>query len=123
MGSYLSVHEGPQRISKAPSTVALVPGMIISNEPGYYKTDAYGIRIENLVTVREVTPPDGAERELFGFETLTFAPIDKALIDKNLLSPSELEWLNSYHLQVREKLTPLVEGEVEAWLQEATAPL
>ena len=97
--------------------------MIISNEPGYYKTDAYGIRIENLVTVREVTPPDGAERELFGFETLTFAPIDKALIDKNLLSPSELEWLNSYHLQVREKLTPLVEGEVEAWLQEATAPL
>ena len=123
VGSYLSVHEGPQRISKAPSTVALVPGMIISNEPGYYKTDAYGIRIENLVTVREVTPPDGAERELFGFETLTFAPIDKALIDKNLLSPSELEWLNSYHLQVREKLTPLVEGEVEAWLQEATAPL
>lgn len=97
--------------------------MIISNEPGYYKTGAYGIRIENLVTVTKVTPPDGAERELYGFETLTFAPIDKALIDKEMLSPSELNWLNSYHLQVREKLTPLVEGDALTWLQEATAPL
>ncbi|MEX1035694.1 MAG: aminopeptidase P family protein [Sneathiella sp.] len=123
VGSYLSVHEGPQRISKAPSTVALVPGMIISNEPGYYKTGAYGIRIENLVTVKEITPPADAERTIFGFETLTFAPIDKSLIDKGLLSPAELEWLNGYHLQVREKLAPLVEGEVRAWLQEATAPL
>ncbi|WP_340150353.1 aminopeptidase P family protein [uncultured Sneathiella sp.] len=123
VGSYLSVHEGPQRISKAPSTVSLTPGMIISNEPGYYKTGAYGIRIENLVTVTKVTPPDGAERELYGFETLTFAPIDKALIDKELLSPSELNWLNNYHQQVREKLASLVEGDALAWLQEATAPL
>lgn len=123
VGSYLSVHEGPQRISKAPSSVALVPGMIISNEPGYYKTGSYGIRIENLVTVREVTPPEGAERVTYGFETLTFAPIDKALVEKNLLTDSEIAWLNSYHFEVREKLEPLIEKEAAEWLLQATAPL
>ncbi|MDF2367516.1 aminopeptidase P family protein [Sneathiella sp.] len=123
VGSYLSVHEGPQRISKMPSAVALVPGMIISNEPGYYKTGAYGIRIENLVTVREVTPPEGAERVTYGFETLTFAPIDKALIEKSLLTDAEIAWLNSYHFEVQEKLEPQVEGETAEWLQQATAPL
>jgi len=123
VGSYLSVHEGPQRISKAPSTVALVPGMIISNEPGYYKTGSYGIRIENLVTVREVPPPEGAERVTYGFETLTFAPIDKTLVEKSLLTDSEIAWLNSYHYEVREKLEPLIEGDVAEWLRLATAPL
>lgn len=123
VGSYLSVHEGPQRISKAPSAVALVPGMIISNEPGYYKTGAYGIRIENLVTVLERPQPEGAERVTYGFETLTFAPIDKTLIEKSLLTDSEIAWLNSYHFEVREKLEPQVEGETADWLRQATAPL
>ncbi|MZR31266.1 M24 family metallopeptidase [Sneathiella sp. DP05] len=123
VGSYLSVHEGPQRISKAPSTIALAPGMIISNEPGYYKTGAYGIRIENLVTVREVTPPEGAERLTYGFETLTFAPIDKALIEKSLLTDSEIAWLNGYHYDVYEKLEPQLEGDAAQWLRRATAPL
>src|SRR5690606_15191150 len=80
VGSYLSVHEGPQRVSKVPNTVALLPGMIVSNEPGYYKAGAYGIRIENLVTVCEVDSPAGAERPLLGFETLTLVPIDRALV-------------------------------------------
>jgi Xaa-Pro aminopeptidase len=123
VGSYLSVHEGPQRISKMPSAVALAPGMIISNEPGYYKTGEYGIRIENLVTVREVPPPEGAERVTYGFETLTFAPIDKTLVEKSLLNDAEIAWLNSYHFEVREKLSPLIEGDVAEWLQRATAPL
>ncbi|MCF8466115.1 MAG: aminopeptidase P family protein [Sneathiella sp.] len=120
VGSYLSVHEGPQRISKAPSTVALVPGMIISNEPGYYKTGAYGIRIENLVTVREIKAFDGAERVMYGFETLTFAPIDRHLVDKSLLDAEEIEWLDGYHLAVLEKLAPLLSGAAKDWLVQAT---
>ncbi|WP_373087595.1 aminopeptidase P family protein [Sneathiella sp.] len=123
VGSYLSVHEGPQRISKAPSAVALIPGMIISNEPGYYKTGAYGIRIENLVTVREVDGPAGAEREVLGFETLTLAPIDRNLIDRSLLSAREREWLDGYHAAVREKISPLVGPKVEGWLKKVTAPI
>ena len=125
VGSYLSVHEGPQRISKAPSAVALQPGMVLSNEPGYYKTDAYGIRIENLVVVSEVTPPAGAERVVYGFETLTFAPIDKALVETGLMSDTEIAWLNSYHAAVRAKISPLLTGDSETltWLEQATAPL
>lgn len=120
VGSYLSVHEGPQRISKAPSTVALVPGMILSNEPGYYKTDAYGIRIENLVTVREVEGPENAERTVYGFETLTFAPIDQSLIDLGLLDADEKSWLNSYHADVWEKISPQLDDRERAWLKAAT---
>lgn len=123
VGSYLSVHEGPQRISKMPSPVALQPGMILSNEPGYYKTDAYGIRIENLVVVTEITPPAGAERVVYGFETLTFAPIDRTLVEPGLMSDTEIAWLNGYHATVREKISPLVEGKAQRWLEQATAPL
>ena len=125
VGSYLSVHEGPQRISKAPSAVALQPGMVLSNEPGYYKTDAYGIRIENLVVVSEMTPPAGSERVVYGFEILTFAPIDKALVETGLMSDTEIAWLNSYHAEVRAKISPLLtgDGETLTWLEQATAPL
>ncbi|WP_417517200.1 aminopeptidase P family protein [Minwuia sp.] len=121
VGSYLSVHEGPQRISKLPSNVALEPGMIVSNEPGYYKTGAYGIRIENLVTVTEVETPDG-ERPTLGFETLTQAPIDLRLVDLSLMDETERDWLNSYHAGVREKLAPLA-GDAATWLEDATRPV
>ncbi|GLQ06016.1 aminopeptidase P family protein [Sneathiella chinensis] len=123
VGSYLSVHEGPQRISKAPNTVALRPGMILSNEPGYYKTNAYGIRIENLVAVTELAPAPGGERSRLGFETLTFAPIDRALIDPSLMDELEIQWMNDYHAAVWDKISPQVEGTVKDWLKQATAPL
>ena len=121
VGSYLSVHEGPQRLSKI-GTVPLEPGMILSNEPGYYKKGEYGIRIENLVLVekREVA---GAEREMLGFETLTFAPIDVELVEPTLLTAEEREWLDSYHARVRETLAPEVDEATRAWLVEATRPL
>jgi len=121
VGSYLGVHEGPQRISKAPNGQALLPGMIVSNEPGYYKTGAYGIRIENLVLVRPVE--DAGEREMLGFETLTLAPIDRNLIEASLLDQDEIAWLDRYHTSVRETLTPLVDLETARWLAEATAPI
>ena len=121
VGSYLGVHEGPQRISKAPNSQALLPGMIVSNEPGYYKTGAYGIRIENLVLVQPVE--DAAEREMLGFETLTLAPIDRNLIETSLLDDEEIAWLDRYHAKVRETLTPLVDPETARWLLEATQPI
>src|SRR4029077_244687 len=96
VGAYLSVHEGPQRISKVASPVALQPGMIVSNEPGYYKTDAYGIRIENLVTVKEANI-EAAARRCLEFETLTLAPIDLDCVDVALLTSGEKAWLNAYH--------------------------
>ena len=125
VGSYLGVHEGPQRISKVANGVALEPGMIVSNEPGYYKTGAYGIRIENLVVVAE-SEPEGSfkgERQLYAFETLTLAPIDRALIDPALLSAEERAWLDAYHARVRETLTPLLDKETAAWLKDATQPV
>jgi len=122
VGSFLAVHEGPQRISKIPNRVALEPGMILSNEPGYYKAGAYGIRIENLVTVIE-DPRPGDERPMLAFETLTLAPIDRNLVDKSLLAPAEIAWLNAYHARVRETLTPLLDRETADWLAGATAPL
>ena len=122
VGSYLSVHEGPQRISKLPNSIALKPGMIVSNEPGYYRTGEYGIRIENLVAVQEVEVP-GAERPMLGFETLTLAPIDRALIDRDLLTSDETAWMDGYHARVRETIGPLVDPETAAWLEEATRPL
>ncbi len=123
VGSYLGVHEGPQRISKIPNTVALKCGMIVSNEPGYYKTGAYGIRIENLVAV---TPADGhaaAEREMLAFETLTLAPIDLDLVEPELLSAAEIAWLDAYHARVRETLAPLLDRATARWLEEATRAL
>jgi Xaa-Pro aminopeptidase len=123
VGSYLSVHEGPQRISKAGNSIALQPGMIVSNEPGYYKTGAYGIRIENLVTVTEAAPVPGGERPMLGFETLTLAPIDRTLIELALLTPEERGWMDGYHARVRETLSPLLDEETTAWLEDATRPL
>ena len=123
MGSYLGVHEGPQRISKLPNTVALRPGMIVSNEPGYYKTGEYGIRIENLVCVVESPGDDGEERAMLGFETLTRAPIDRALVEPGMLTPAETAWLDAYHAEVRETLTPLVDADTAQWLARATRPL
>ncbi len=123
VGSYLGVHEGPQRIAKIGTDVPLKPGMIVSNEPGYYKAGAYGIRIENLVTVAARKDMPGAERAFYGFETLTLAPIDRALIDPALLTDAEIAWLDAYHARVRGELTSLVDSETAAWLKEATKPL
>jgi Xaa-Pro aminopeptidase len=123
VGSYLGVHEGPQRIAKAPNSVALRPGMILSNEPGYYKTGAYGIRIENLQVVTEAQDIPGGERPMLGFETLTLAPIDRRLIDTALLTPEEIAQLDAYHARVLEVVGPKVPADVRAWMQEACAPL
>jgi len=127
VGSFLSVHEGPQRISPVGSSQSggdepLQIGMILSNEPGYYKTGEYGIRIENLVLVveREI---EGAEKEMLGFETLTFAPIDRRLIDVQMLEPEELIWLNCYHAHVLAKIGPQLSGKDLEWLQAACAPI
>ena len=127
VGSFLAVHEGPQRISPVGSAQPggdepLQAGMIISNEPGYYKTGEYGIRIENLVLVvtREI---DGAEKEMLGFETLTFAPIDRRLIDVQMLDPEELIWLNCYHAHVLAKIGPTLSGGDLEWLRSACAPI
>jgi len=127
VGSFLSVHEGPQRISPVGSSQAggdepLQAGMILSNEPGYYKTGEYGIRIENLVLVVD-KPIAGAEKEMLGFETLTFAPIDRRLIARDMLSPAELDWLNFYHAEVLAKIGPQLSGEDRAWLEAACAPI
>jgi Xaa-Pro aminopeptidase len=122
VGSYLSVHEGPARISKT-SHIPLEPGMILSNEPGFYKQGHYGIRIENLLIVTEPRPVDGGEREMMGFETLTLAPIDRAMIDTHLLTREELNWLDGYHARVLRELAPLVSPETGAWLAKACAPL
>jgi Xaa-Pro aminopeptidase len=122
VGSYLSVHEGPARISKL-GHVALQRGMILSNEPGYYKTGAYGIRIENLVLVIAAASPNGAEKPLNGFETLTLAPIDRRLIDSRMLTGKERIWIDGYHTRVRDALRPLLEAPVQAWLDAATRPL
>jgi len=127
VGSFLAVHEGPQRISPVGSAQSggdepLQAGMIISNEPGYYKTGEYGIRIENLVLVveREI---EGAEKEMLGFETLTFAPIDRRLIEVQMLEIEELMWLNCYHAHVLAKIAPTLEGADLEWLQQACAPI
>ncbi|MEA3063661.1 MAG: Xaa-Pro aminopeptidase, partial [Sphingomonadales bacterium] len=127
VGSYLSVHEGPQRISPVGSSQAggdepLKAGMFLSNEPGYYKTGEYGIRVENLVLV---VPRDDVkgDKPVLGFETLTFAPIDRTLIELGMLSPEELDWLNAYHAKVLEVVGPQLEGDAKAWLEAGCAPL
>ncbi|TAJ26720.1 aminopeptidase P family protein [Bosea sp. (in: a-proteobacteria)] len=121
VGSYLSVHEGPQRLSKL-GTTPLEPGMILSNEPGYYKQGHYGIRIENLIVVEERAIP-GAERVIYGFETITWCPYERALIEKSLLDPGEIAWIDAYHASVLEKIGPQVEGDARAWLETACQPL
>jgi Xaa-Pro aminopeptidase len=123
VGAYLCVHEGPARISKRGGDVALEPGMILSNEPGYYKAGAYGIRIENLVVVTPVRRPLGGERDLLGFATLTRAPIDRRLIDPALLDAEETTWLDNFHARVRADLIDLLEPVTREWLVTATAPL
>jgi len=123
VGSYLSVHEGPARIATfGGGDEPLAEGMILSNEPGYYKGGEYGIRIENLVLVVPKEIP-GAEREMLGFETLTFAPIDRRLIEPDMLSEAERAWLNAYHAEVVEKIGPQLEGGVRAWLETECTPL
>jgi Xaa-Pro aminopeptidase len=116
VGSYLSVHEGPQRISKMPNRVALEPGMILSNEPGYYKDGEYGIRIENLVVVQ---PVEG-NPNMLQFETITFAPIDLALVDTSIMTRAEIDWLNAYHAKVLDILLPQVDVATAGWLKTAT---
>jgi Xaa-Pro aminopeptidase len=123
VGSYLGVHEGPQRIAKVPNAVALRPGMIVSNEPGYYKEGAYGIRIENLQVVTAPQEIKGGERPMMAFETLTLAPIDRRLIAKALLTDEERAQVDAYHARVRAVVGPQVPADVRAWLDEATAPL
>jgi Xaa-Pro aminopeptidase len=122
VGSFLSVHEGPQSISRR-GMAALEPGMICSNEPGYYKTGAYGIRLENLCVV---TPPEmiqGGDRPMLGFETLTLAPFDRRLIVPTMLTAVELEWLDTYHERVRREIGPALEANERKWLVLATAPI
>ncbi|WP_316178599.1 MULTISPECIES: aminopeptidase P family protein [unclassified Bradyrhizobium] len=121
VGSYLSVHEGPARISKL-GTTPLKRGMILSNEPGYYKTDAFGIRIENLelVVAKDVA---GAEKPMNGFEALTLAPIDRRLIDFAMLTAEERAWLDAYHARVRETVRAALDENDQRWLDQATAPL
>jgi Xaa-Pro aminopeptidase len=120
VGSYLSVHEGPARISKL-GTTPLKRGMIVSNEPGYYKTDAFGIRIENLELVTAADVP-GAEKPMNAFETLTFAAIDRRLIEVTMLTPVERDWLNAYHARVRDIVRMQLDESDRLWLDVATAP-
>ena len=123
VGSYLNVHEGPQRVSKHPSNVALQPGMVVSNEPGYYKAKGFGIRIENLVMVKAIKKPKAWEREMLGFETLTCAPFDLALVEPKLLDAHEITWINDYHAWVYKSLSKGVDKQAAAWLKKATRPL
>lgn len=122
VGSFLSVHEGPQRISRTGSE-KLVPGMILSNEPGYYREGRYGIRLENLVLVREPEPIDGGDTDMLGFETLTLAPFDRRLIEVAMLTNEEREWLDTYHDRVEREIGPMLEAGASEWLKKACAPL
>src|SRR6202161_3801914 len=122
VGSYLSVHEGPARISKLGGAV-LKRGMILSNEPGYYRTGAYGIRIENLILVKEAAAVSGAEKPLNAFETLTLVPIVQRLIEPSLLTADEAAWIDGEYARVHETIAPLVDVTTRAWLLAATGPL
>ena len=123
VGVYLGVHEGPQRIAKPWNSVPLQPGMIVSNEPGYYKEGAYGIRIENLQYVTPAETIEGGDIDMLGFECLTFAPLARDLIETSLLSPRERDWVDDYHQRVLAEIGPMVEGELADWLAAACAPL
>ena len=120
VGVYLGVHEGPHRIAKAWNDVPLMPGMIVSNEPGYYREGQYGIRIENLQYVTPAAPIEGGEIDMLGFENLTFAPLARDLIDVKLLTKEERKYVNDYHKQVWKSLNRKLPDDVKAWLKEAT---
>ncbi|TGR25924.1 MULTISPECIES: aminopeptidase P family protein [unclassified Mesorhizobium] len=122
VGSYLAVHEGPQRIART-GTEKLLEGMMLSNEPGYYKEGAYGIRIENLILVTPAEQIEGGDIAMHAFETLTLAPIDVRLVRSDLLTRDELHWLDAYHARVAAEIGPMLDGETLAWLEKATAPL
>jgi Xaa-Pro aminopeptidase len=123
VGSYLSVHEGPQRLARS-GTVPFAPGMILSNEPGFYREGAYGIRIENLIVVQKAPAlPGQTVSHMYQFETLTWVPIDRRLIVTDMLTSSELTWLNSYHAEVLSRVGPTVGGDASDWLARACAPL
>lgn len=122
VGAFLSVHEGPQNISRAWNGTPLAAGMIVSNEPGYYRDGEFGIRCENLVVVEERTHAD-FDRPMLGFRALTLAPFDRRLVAPELMSDDEIAWLDSYHHRVRDTLTPMLEDDVAAWLEQATRPL
>ena len=122
VGACLNVHEGPASLSRRGEAV-LEPGMILSNEPGYYREGAWGIRIENLLVVTEPSVPEGGERPMLGFETLTWCPIDRRLIAADLLDADERAWLDRYHAEVLARIGPEVDGEVRQWLESAGAPL
>jgi Xaa-Pro aminopeptidase len=126
VGHFLGVHEGPQRIASAPGAQGtdevLLPGMVLSNEPGFYKAGEYGIRIENLVIVVDDSR-EGDEQPMLAFDTITLAPIDKRLVEPALLTPAEIGWLDSYHARVREALEPQLDGAARDWLVAATGPL
>ncbi|WP_035898102.1 M24 family metallopeptidase C-terminal domain-containing protein, partial [Labrenzia sp. DG1229] len=119
VGAYLGVHEGPQRIAKT-GTVSLKPGMILSNEPGFYPAGEYGIRLENLEIVKEARDIAGGERSMLGFETITLVPMDLRLVDVSLLTAFERDWLNRYHTRVRAEVGPLVGAKERIWLERAT---
>jgi Xaa-Pro aminopeptidase len=123
VGSFLGVHEGPQRIGKAANAIALKPGMIVSNEPGYYKTGAYGIRLENLVAVVKDESFTTSTRPFLAFDTLTIVPFDRALIAADVLSLQERQWVDTYHARVWECLQSEVDTDTRAWLEQATQPL
>lgn len=120
VGHFLSVHEGPQRIGKNLNAIALIPGMVLSNEPGYYRADSFGIRLENLVVVQHCEALKGAEREMYEFDALTLIPMDARLIDKSLLTQGEIDWFNAYHQKVFNTLSPLMSGSELEWLTQAT---
>ncbi|HRX75624.1 MAG TPA: M24B family metallopeptidase, partial [Hyphomonas sp.] len=121
VGVYLGVHEGPHRIAKPWNAVPLAPGMIVSNEPGYYREGEYGIRIENLQYVTPPAPIAGGEIDMLGFEYLTIAPLHRGLIDVKLLSKDERKWVNDYHKRVWKLLNRKLPDDVKAWLKDATA--
>ena len=124
VGSYLGVHDGPQRISPFPNTTPLMPGMVISNEPGYYKQGEYGIRIESLVLVKRVPKSEGeGDKNMLCFQTLTLAPLDTSLMDKTLMTHDDITWVNAYHQHVYETLQDLVAPDTKIWLKKATIPL
>jgi Xaa-Pro aminopeptidase len=123
IGSYLCVHEGPQRLAKRGGDAPLEPGMILSNEPGYYQPGEYGIRIENLILVERAAMPEDGDRELLCFRTMTLAPIDRRLIDLHQLSEAERLWIDAYHDRVRDELWPQLDDATRAWLEQATGPL
>ena len=123
MGAFLSVHEGPQRIAKQHNGHALKPGMVVSNEPGYYKDGCYGIRCENLVVVREHVADTDDGPPMMTFEALTMAPFDLRLLEPSLLTPPEADWIDNYHEQVFRELSPRLQEQDARWLQQATRPL